>query len=634
MTTRNLLIILLSLLLSSSVFARDLYWRQMDVEAYLNKEGELEIIERQYIVFNGDWNGGERVFDLQYRQTLELTGIYRIENGQKIALQQGRLDQVDQYAFIDSRTLRWRSRLPSEPEFKDETLVYELHYKMGNILHRNGDNYLLNHDFAFSRRDDVILKYSLNLELDPVWSSNLGNKIRILRDEIKPGDSQVLYLPLEYLASGTPASQVSQASLEELQIALALLLLFILIRSAQYIHHEKKHAKYESPININDIDHAWLEKHVLNELPEKVGSQWDADTDSAEVAAVLARMTQEGKLESRVEEKGFWIFRRSILHLKLKVDRSTLKDYELSLIKLLFYNKSTATETNTDLIRDRYRSTGFDPASKLRRWLPDRELTTKQNKKSLLKGKLLTIALFLSGSAILVYSFNQEFDLLFVSLALFGVTLFYLFNQIFRFSPRVRNAVERPIIASLVALGFYSTFVAGIAWFIYFDPMGLSLPVTIVAGAALYAAMLFNNLVNLSKTRVSKKKIQRRKQLCVARHYFKNELTKANPDLKDEWFPYLIAFGLDNRINRWFRRFGDNDRSLADDYAHSSSSTSSGNSSWTGGGGSFGGGGASGSWTAAAGSIAGGMSPPSSSSSGGGGGGGGGSSGGGGGGGW
>jgi hypothetical protein len=45
-----------------------LYWRDLDVHARLDQDGRLHVTERHAIVFTGDWNGGQRQFDLSVDQ--------------------------------------------------------------------------------------------------------------------------------------------------------------------------------------------------------------------------------------------------------------------------------------------------------------------------------------------------------------------------------------------------------------------------------------------------------------------------------------------------------------------------------------------------------------------------------------
>jgi hypothetical protein len=77
------------------------------------------------MVFTGDWNGGERTFDIRPRQQLQLAGVYREGPGGWVGLtEDSSLDDVDDYGWAGDETLRWRSRLPSDPPFAGTTIRY------------------------------------------------------------------------------------------------------------------------------------------------------------------------------------------------------------------------------------------------------------------------------------------------------------------------------------------------------------------------------------------------------------------------------------------------------------------------------------------------------------------------------
>jgi uncharacterized membrane protein YgcG len=135
----------------------------------------------------------------------------------------------------------------------------------------------------------------------------------------------------------------------------------------------------------------------------------------------------------------------------------------------------------------------------------------------------------------------------------------------------------------------------------------------------LIALAFINSIFNMMRTRAVGESLELRRRLVSARHYFEEELKKPEPSLKDEWFPYLLAFGLGPKIDRWFKAFGGQSSAIKRGVgggATSIGSRSTGSSTWTGGGGTFGGAGASGTWAAAVGSIASGVAKPSSNSSG------------------
>jgi hypothetical protein len=143
-----------------------------------------------------------------------------------------------------------------------------------------------------------------------------------------------------------------------------------------------------------------------------------------------------------------------------------------------------------------------------------------------------------------------------------------------------------------------------------------------LAGLTLLCLAFVNSILNAAKSRQGREKIAERRRLGAAREYFRRQLKQPQPELRDAWFPYLIAFGLGSHMDRWFRAFGGERRSSSNGSFTSVSHGSSRSSgpSWTGfgGGGGFSGGGSSGSWTAAVSGIAAGVSAPSKSSSGGG----------------
>ena len=172
--------------------------------------------------------------------------------------------------------------------------------------------------------------------------------------------------------------------------------------------------------------------------------------------------------------------------------------------------------------------------------------------------------------------------------------------------------------------------VPGLQPFGFYHPGALAMAALVATALGLLALA-----GSLSRTRDTPERLELRRRLAAARQMFREQLAEPEPRLRDEWFPYLVAFGLGRHVDRWFRAFGSTAARTRVGGAVAASASSGGGSSWTGGGpqfgggGGFGGGGAGGAWSVAAASMAGGVSTPSS-----GGGGGGAASGGGGGGGW
>src|SRR5262249_39672734 len=138
--------VLAVMLAAPAAAARELSWRAFDVTARLDAAGALHVVETQTMVFDGDWNGGERTFRLFPGQPLAFESITRVDpDGTRHALTAGDLSAVDEYEFVSASVLRWRSRAPSDPPFDHAERVYEIAYTLSGILVKQGDRFLLDH---------------------------------------------------------------------------------------------------------------------------------------------------------------------------------------------------------------------------------------------------------------------------------------------------------------------------------------------------------------------------------------------------------------------------------------------------------------------------------------------------------
>jgi uncharacterized membrane protein YgcG len=624
-TLRRLAAALPFLLLALPARAQDrsLHWDEMAVQARLDDQGTLHVRERQTMVFTGDWNGGERSFNLRLGHRLKLRGLFRVDpaTGREIPLAEGDLSQVDQYDWVDNLTLRWRSRLPSDPPFEGTVITYVLDYTLSNVLRESGGEYTLFHDFAFRDRKGVIERFVLDLELDPAWLPLGAVPAHLERRDLQPGEGVELAARLEYRGAGRPAaSRAAPAPLRYAAFAAALAAMTFLY--VQFRRREESLGRFEPPEAPAEWDEGWLQENVFSDRPEEVGTLWDQKVGPAEVAAVLARLVGEGKLASEVRSEGI-LFRRNVLHLRLLADRRGLLDYERQLIDKLFFGGRT--ETDTDAVRKHYRRSGFNPASvieaELRRRLEDRPLFRKMPGPGFRPSLTLLLAtLALAGLGAIT---QWERALVMVAVAAFGCTWLFIPGLVAAFAWRKRT--ENLDVASL------SFLVPGLAAFAlcaaiaFFGQPGLFTSLAL----ALLPVTVWSSLLNNARSRETPEAVRFRKRLGAARRMLRQELASPTPRLRDEWLPYFLAFGLQSDMDRWFRSFGGTRTGSVP--STSSWGGSSGGGGWTGGGGAFGGAGSTASWAAAATGMAAGVS---SSSSSGGGGGGGGSSGGGGGGGW
>lgn len=638
--THNRIAAALALLwIATEANAKELHWRALEVDARLEADGTLAISEVQRMVFTGDWNGGERKFRLGSGQRLTLDRIVRLdpEGGSGRDLVEGSLDEVDRYAWAGSDTVRWRSRLPADPPFADSELGYRLDYRITGALRRTGEqSYQLDHQFAFTEREGVIERLVVRLSLAPQWRAASGVPVSWELGPLAPGEGFVLTKDFSYVGAGSPVN----ASPPRLPTWLRIAIVAAFLGGAQYflwvIRRRDRALGRFSASPQTGIDAAWLEEKVFSIPPEVVGAIWDRNVGSAEVAATLARLTQEGKLKTAVTTSGTF-FKSEILHLELVADRAGLTDYEGKLIDGLF---GGARVTDTESIRKRYKGTGFDPAAKIRSGLESRLKRVRgfadgSEKPSWRPTALLMIA---GLGLLLLTAVGAASGLLATSVSgAVGLAVFFVLALIVGSIPGWIGALAGQgrvgaLTGPYVGLWLSELAMAGALWGLSGVPRASSLH---LVGALLFASALARSQANVLATRESAESLVRRRELTAARDFFEAELAKREPQLDDRWFPYVLAFGLAPKMDRWFRRFGAAAQRTAGTYttmATGGSGGSGGGSGWSGGGGAFGGGGASATWAMAATAMSSGVSAPSSS--GGGGGSSGGSSGGGGGGGW
>jgi uncharacterized membrane protein YgcG len=619
-------------LMSAGAYANELHWNAFDVDARLDRDGRLHVIERQTTVFTGDWNGGERIFNIRFGQVLDFETMVRIdESGRTIEMNAGSTEDVDDYDFTERHTLRWRSRLPSDAPFENRSLTYELHYSLGYVLVPRGDAYLLDHDFAFPARDGNIENFTVRLAIDPMWRMKSGTSpLQYHESVLEPGRGYVVTVPFEYAGAGTPASVrfPQPAAIRNSGIAaIAAGLLALLIA---FLVGETRIGRF-ARINEN-VDEEWLNKHLFFAQPEVVGALWDRETGASEVAAILAKLTQQKKITTNVIPGGW--FRSPEMEMTWTGNREELELHERDLVDALFLHSDA---TSTSKIREHYKSSGFNPANEIRgpiEKLIARNKEWKDRKRTRIWPVLL-VAMLASYALLPFAALHGGYDLSGALVVGCSGLFIAIFGALIAHS--ASHAVAR-IPRNVIGLSIPTLIQAAIAiWFIARADLFIG-PFSIFA----YCAVVITTYAfSLSFARIadSPERMAVRKRLLLARDHFRRELASRAPQLRDDWMPYIIAFGLGASVDRWVKRFGVASRSSSGwgastgssgSFGSSGSATgSSGTHGFSGGGGAFGGAGATGTWAVAAGAIASGVAAPSSSGSGGGG-----SSGGGGGGGW
>jgi hypothetical protein len=618
---------------------KELHWQSLDVRAHLDADGALHVRETQAIVLDGDWNGGERRFSIRDGQRLRFERlIEKGASGNTIReLRRGDLDHIGEFRWFDGRVLRWRTRMPDDPPFRDALRIYELDYVVAGVLLRQGGRYFLDHDFAFPDRSGIIEHLHGELTFDPSWRPLNTFEASFDVDSLPPGQGAVRSAALEYVGTGHPLAQgeVRAAPGWIADLGCVILVALVLAGAIVVIRRERERGRFEPLDSPDSIDAAWLGENLLRYRPEDVGAAWDGDISTHEVMAILARMSQAGQLTSEVKPRGWWIFKTHVLHLKLLVAADSLPPTDRALARKLFFDGQT---TDTDRIRSHYRSRGFDPTAVIRKYVKPRAETIVGRDEAR-PSWYWKLSAGLIGAGVLLVAVGAFLEpgtaalITMVALGIVGSMIIAVqFARAYRNAPSARL---RPVLVVFVLVG-------GILWGLRWALHRPDITVIECLGAVLLASGMLDVLLIAFLCRRSTDDLRRRRRLQAARNYFQRELREPSPRLDDAWLPYLLAFGLGPDVDRWFKVSGvAATGSSSSGFSSGSSGHTSlhGTSAWTGGGGgTFSGAGSSGSWVSAVSTLAAGVSAPSSgggsSGGGSGGGGGGGSSGGGGGGGW
>ena len=632
---RGLFLSLLVLLPATSADARSLRWSSFDVEARLDADGVLHVSERQAIVFDGDWNGGERVFDLRPGQRLRFESLYRIDpaTGAETRLSRGSLDTVDNWDWEERHHLRWRSRRPSDPPFDQQTIVYRLDYSLLGIVRADGDSYHLDHNFAPHSLAGVIDEFTVELVLDPAWIASPDLERRWKVSGLYSGRDVLATATLGH--AGTAPAAVERTVPDHRVYALAIAVLCLLgLKLPGLWRAETALGRRRRPAVPDPITREWLDEVLFSLRPEEAGALWDRKVGAPEVAAVIARLVAEGRLISRVSDPG-GRWRKPTMELELARDRCELSGYERSLVDKLFFDGRTRTDTRA--LRRHYRKSGFDPATEIRPGIAARlKRLGDEGPAPVLpswKPTALLFAAFVTALGLEAWA-RGPLALAPLIAALAIVTPVPVIAA-YVAAVAYRSGLGRPPLAWLPFLVPLALLAAGCLFVAWSGAGGRELFTDLRPGIfgalslALLASTVGVSVLNQARTRERRGILARRQLLAAARRHVREQLASPVPLLEDGWFPYILAFGLSRRADAWARRFGPPAQD-ASRVSTTSWSPASG-TGWTGGGGAFGGAGATAAWTAAATGLAAGVSAPSSS---GGSGGGGGSSGGGGAGGW
>ncbi len=601
------------LLFAQSAHAeKSLGWNALKVRAHLDGAGLLHVVERHDMVLSGDWNGGERIFRVEPSQVLEVEGMTRIAaDGTQHPMEDGDLSLVDRWS-LEKKHLRWRSRLPSDPEFNQTPLSYEIRYALAKILvPAGGEQFRIAHDFAFPDRDAAIAAFDLDLSFAPEWNAA---PIHASVRDLAPGKSHVVMATLRYSGQGAPS-----AAPRYLRWLRWIRPAFVIAPSALLLalfFFGRQSRRRKIATDDRKIDRSWLEANLFVYPPEVAGALLDGEVGPNAVAAMLASMERAGRIQTAATRG-----KKPDLTLRLLVDKDELPERERALADLFF---ESGTEVNTKELRQSRKSTGFDPPGTIRGSV---ESETERIAPGAIAGvRIQRIAfLFLAG----VLSLAAGITMRTVELVLIFVVILgglAVLTAGFRLAARWKESpgAAAGLMLLVPAAGF--TLAVLLIEPLVKSPDDVVVQFTLfgLAGLGFFLAAFYQIILDAAKETLSAEAIALRTHMTRARDWFRKELSRPEPEIDDAWMPWIIALGLNQSVSSWWKthRGGRVSSAAGETSASGDSSWSAGTASspgsatsFTGGDGRFGGAGATGSWGAAATAFAAPISAPSQSSS-------------------
>ncbi|MGZ5441207.1 MAG: DUF2207 domain-containing protein [Thermoanaerobaculia bacterium] len=587
---------------------RTLAWKALDVSAKLDNDGTLRVSERHRMLFDGNWNGGERIFRVEHGQQLALLGMSRVdENGETHAMAEASGDGVGLHEYrFDGRTLRWRARQGFDPPFRNAERTYVIDYTLRNVVERNGETWVLDHDFAFVDRPGPIESFSANLDLDSAWQGPPDFMSRFERTDVPPGESVVLRVELKWTGEGqpdyvaplvppgrTPAPGVVEtprpvfpaspprprASTAVKLAALGAFVLAAVLLMSRFLRREEALGRYEPP---PDVTPEWLEQNLLVHRAEVVGAAWDGVTGPGEVAALIAIMTAEGKIENV----------SGAPKLRLLVPRESLSDYERGFVDALFIN---GNEIDPETLRRHYHEVGFRPEKTIAAPL------NAAARKLVGSAPASSWALGCVALAVTAFIFPIVAVAFLLTLALVAAYRGTLPGR------RMATALPFPLLFAALLHTYVNV---SLGWLI---------------GSLVAGALLLWLALRFASWRESEHELRNLRNFYAARDFLRQRIVLRDPEVDPRWIPYMLAFGLVPE-DRWAVAAAT--RPVQSDWLETRSSSPVAGSgggrvgggsaapAFQAGGGSFGGAGATGSWAsiqAFASAVA--ATPPRSASS-------------------
>ena len=189
----------------------------MDVKAFLDGYGMLQVHEEFTLELDGNWEVLDRRFpsssaSQQYEQrypgqawrlSVRRFAVFDERSESEFDLEFAERPSAEpRFYWEKGDVLYWRVRRPTDPPFHATRISYVLEYELMHTITDHGplaDYYrgrTFTHDFLPFHRRGVIDHFAMNFSVEPFWKTpDFPNHIS--REAVQPGDTVTIELPLQ-----------------------------------------------------------------------------------------------------------------------------------------------------------------------------------------------------------------------------------------------------------------------------------------------------------------------------------------------------------------------------------------------------------------------------------------------------
>jgi len=193
----NILILLTIIITSFQAYAGEL-WNGLQIDAYLDKEGELLVTEKHSLILNGNIQNLNKQFPNSIKnQKLTIISLFRsdVVTNKIYEYRPGDLSHIGNYSIINNKLI-WVIGNNNSPTYKNTPVTFILKYKIDNVLQSKNNTYILKHIFGQSNRSNNIKTFSFRIKLAPIWIADKIITDSISIENMPPLDSYSLNLSL------------------------------------------------------------------------------------------------------------------------------------------------------------------------------------------------------------------------------------------------------------------------------------------------------------------------------------------------------------------------------------------------------------------------------------------------------